>query len=99
MVNRIKKGEINEMKIVDDNGKEIEFRATNVKKNDDTLTVVQIVNPLLGQVIPYEVQQDIEYQRQAIEKMFKEHGVNALVIYVPNKNHFAKFDTLKKNKK
>lgn len=87
------------MKIVDDNGKEIEFRATNVKKNDDTLTVVQIVNPLLGQVIPYEVQQDIEYQRQAIEKMFKEHGVNALVIYVPNKNHFAKFDTLKKNKK
>ena len=87
------------MKIVDDNGKEIEFRATNVKKNDDTLTVVQIVNPLLRQVIPYEVQQDIEYQRQAIEKMFKEHGVDAIVIYVSNKEHFMKFDTLKKNKK
>lgn len=99
MVDRIKKGEINEMKIVDDNGKEIEFRATNVKKNDDTLTVVQIVNPLLRQVIPYEVQQDIEYQRQAIEKMFKEHGVDAIVIYVSNKEHFMKFDTLKKNKK
>lgn len=86
------------MKIVDDNGKEIEFRATNVKKNDDTLTVVQIVNPLLGQVIPYEVQQDIEYQRQEIEKMFKEHGVDAIVIYVSDKEHFMKFDTLKKNK-
>lgn len=87
------------MKIIDDNGKEIEFRATNVKKNDDTLTVVQIVNPLLGQVIPYEVQQDIEYQRQAIEKMFKEHGVDAIVIYVPDKEYFMKFNTLKKNKK
>lgn len=87
------------MKIIDDNGKEIEFRATNVKKNDDTLTVVQIVNPLLGQVIPYEVQQDIEYQRQAIEKMFKEHGVDAIVIYVPDKEYFMKFNILKKNKK
>ena len=87
------------MKIVDDNGKEIEFRATNVKKNDDTLTVVQIVNPLLRQVIPYEVQQDIEYQRQAIEKMFKEHGVDVIVIYIPDKEHFMKFNTLKKNKK
>lgn len=87
------------MKIIDDNGKEIEFRATNVKKNDDTLTVVQIVNPLLGQVIPYEVQQDIEYQRQAIEKMFKEHGVDAIVIYVPDKEYFTKFNILKKNKK
>ena len=99
MVDRIKIGEINEMKIIDDNGKEIEFRATNVKKNDDTLTVVQIVNPLLGQVIPYEVQQDIEYQRQATEKMFKEHGVDAIVIYVPDKEYFMKFNTLKKNKK
>lgn len=87
------------MKIIDDNGKEIEFRATNVKKNDDTLTVVQIVNPLLRQVIPYEVQQDIEYQRQAIEKMFKEHGVDVIVIYIPDKEHFMKFNTLKKNKK
>ena len=87
------------MKIIDDNGKEIEFRATNVKKNDDSLTVVQIVNPLLGQVIPYEVQQDIEYQRQAIEKMFKEHGVDAIVIYVPDKEYFMKFNILKKNKK
>ena len=87
------------MKIIDDNGKEIEFRATNVKKNDDTLTVVQIVNPLLRQVIPYEVQQDIEYQRQAIEKMFKEHGVDVIVIYIPDKEYFMKFNTLKKNKK
>lgn len=87
------------MKIVDDNGKEIEFRATNVKKNDDTLTVVQIVNPLLGQVIPYEVQQDIEYQRQAIEKMFEEHGVETVVIYIPDKEYFMKFNILKKNKK
>ena len=87
------------MKIIDDNGKEIEFRATNVKKNDDTLTVVQIVEPLLKEVIPYEVQQNIEYRRQEIEKMFKEHGVDVIVIYVPDKEYFMKFDTLKKNKK
>lgn len=87
------------MKIVDDNGKEIEFRATNVKKNDDTLTVVQIVEPLLKEVIPYEVQQNIEYRRQEIEKMFKEHEVDAIVIYVPDKEYFMKFNTLKKNKK
>lgn len=87
------------MKIVDDNGKEIEFRATNVKKNDDTLTVVQIVEPLLKEVVPYEVQQNIEYRRQEIEKMFKEHGVDAIVIYVSDKEHFMKFNILKKNKK
>lgn len=87
------------MKIIDDNGKEIEFRATNVKKNDDTLTVVQIVEPLLKEVIPYEVQQNIEYRRQEIEKMFKEHGVDAIVIYVPDKEYFMKFNILKKNKK
>lgn len=87
------------MKLIDDNGKEIEFKKTNIKRSDETLTVVQIVNPLLGQVIPYEVQQDIEYQRQAIEKMFKEHGVDAIMIYVPDKEYFMKFNTLKKNKK
>ena len=87
------------MKIIDDNGKEIEFRATNVKKNDNTLTVVQIVEPLLKEVIPYEVQQNIEYRRQEIEKMFKEHGVDAIVIYVPDKEYFMKFNILKKNKK
>lgn len=86
------------MKIIDDNGKEIEFKATNVKKNDDTLTVVQIVNPLLAEFLPYNIRQNIEEERQYMEQMFKEHGVNALVIYVPNKNHFAKFDTLRINK-
>ena len=99
MVDRIKIGEINEMKIIDDNGKEIEFRATNVKKNDDTLTVIQIVEPLLKEVIPYEVQQNIEYRRREIERMFKEHGVDVIVIYVPDKEYFMKFNTLKKNKK
>lgn len=87
------------MKIIDDNGKEIEFRATNVKKNDDTLTVIQIVEPLLKEVIPYEVQQNIEYRRREIERMFKEHGVDVIVIYVPDKEYFMKFNTLKKNKK
>ena len=87
------------MKIIDDNGKEIEFSATNVKKNDDTLTVVQIVEPLLKEAIPYEIQQDIEHRRQEIEKMFKEHGVDVIVIYVPDKEYFMKFNTLKKNKK
>ena len=88
------------MKIVDDNGKEIEFRATNVKKNDDTLTVVQIVNPIFKEAIPYyEIRQDIEHKRQEIEEIFKKHGVDAIVIYVPDKEYFMKFDTLKKNKK
>lgn len=88
------------MKIVDDNGKEIEFRATNVKKNDNTLTVVQIVNPIFREAIPYyEIRQDIEHKRQEIEKIFKEHGVDAIVIYVSDKEHFMKFNILKKNKK
>lgn len=88
------------MKIIDDNGKEIEFRATNVKKNDNTLTVVQIVNPIFREVIPYyEIRQDIEHKRQEIERIFKEHGVDAIVIYVPDKEYFMKFNTLKKNKK
>ena len=86
------------MKLIDDNGKEIEFKKTNLKKSDDTLTVVQIVNPLLAEFLPYDIRQNIEEERQYMEQKFKEHGVNALVIYVPNKNHFAKFDTLKKAK-
>lgn len=88
------------IKLIDDNGKEIEFRATNVKKNDNTLTVVQIVNPIFREVIPYyEIRQDIEHKRQEIERIFKEHGVDTIVIYVSDKEHFMKFDTLKKNKK
>lgn len=88
------------MKIIDDNGKEIEFRATNVKKNDDTLTVVRIVNPIFREAIPYyEIRQDIEHKRQEIERIFKEYGVDTIVIYVSDKEHFMKFNTLKKNKK
>lgn len=86
------------IKLIDDSGKEIEFKKTNIKRSDETLTVVQIVEPLLKEAIPYEIQQNIEYRRQEIEKMFKEQGVNAIVFFVPDKNHFAKFDTLKKNK-
>ena len=88
------------MKIIDDNGKEIEFRATNVKKNDDTLTVVQIVEPLLElKNLTYEIVQRVDEQRKSLEDIFKKRGIDALVFYVPNKNCFARFDTLKKNKK
>lgn len=87
------------MKIIDDNGKEIEFKKTNLKKSDDTLTVVQIVNPLLAEFLPYDIRQRIEEQRQYIEQMFKEHGVDVIVIYIPDKEYFMKFNTLKKNKK
>ena len=86
------------IKLIDDSGKEIEFKKTNLKKSDDTLTVVQIVNPLLAEFLPYDIRQKIEEERQYMEQMFKEHGVNAIVLIVPDKNHFAKFDTLKKNK-
>lgn len=86
------------IKLIDDSGKEIEFKKTNIKRSDGTLTVIQIVEPLLKEVIPYEVQQNIEYRRQEIEKMFKEHEVDVIVIYEPDKNYFAKFNTLKKNK-
>lgn len=86
------------MKIIDDNGKEIEFKKINLKKSDDTITVVQMVNPLLAGLLSYEVSLKIEEDRQNLERLLKEHGVNALVITVSNKNHFAKFDTLKKNK-
>lgn len=86
------------MKIIDDNGKEIEFKKTNLKKSDDTLTVVQMVNPLSDKALPYELRLRIEEERQGLEGLLKEHGVNAIVLIVPDKNHFAKFDTLKKTK-
>ena len=86
------------IKLIDDSGKEIEFKKTNLKKSDDTLTVVQIVNPLLAEFLPYDISQRIEDERRDLERLLKEHSVNAIVLIVPDKNHFAKFDTLKKNK-
>ena len=86
------------MKIIDDNGKEIEFRATNVKKNDDTLTVVQIVNPLISEPLSITMRDKIAKDMENMQEIFAYYGINTLILFVPNKNHFARFDTLRINK-
>lgn len=86
------------IKLIDDSGKEIEFKKTNIKRSDETLTVVQIVNPLISEPLSITMRDKIAKDMENMQEIFAYYGINTLILFVPDKNHFARFDTLKKNK-